>query len=202
MKRALVMLYPGFCNFEISALTEILAFQESEWSLTTVGADRQLYAGEDHLQVMAQQAFTQVNPLEVDLLILPGIDNYHIPLADPRNIAFLAQLNVAPAQRPIIASMSSSPILLAKAGLLDKTKFTGGIFEETYDRNPFIPKHNLVREPVVTDNGIITASFQFFREFAITAARACGIEVGDRAFEPARTDRPYTAAELTFHLPK
>lgn len=200
MKRSLVMLYPGFCNFKISALTEILAFQEGDWSLTTVGADRQLYEGEDHLQVMAQKDFTEVNPLDYDLLILPGIDNYHIPLEDPRNATFLAQLNVA-TKRPIIASMSSSPVLLAKAGLLDHTKFTGGLFEETYDLNPFIPKENLVRKPVVSDNGIITSSFQFFREFAIVAARACGIKVPDGAFGPARTDRPYTEEELTYHLP-
>ncbi len=38
MKHFLVMLYPGFCNFEISALTEILAFQ-NDWEMTTVGAE-------------------------------------------------------------------------------------------------------------------------------------------------------------------
>jgi len=83
---------------------------------------------------------------------------------------------------------------------LADTKFTGGIFEETYERNPFIPKQNLVRQPVVLDNGIISSSFQFFREFAITAARACGIKVGDSFLEPARKDRPYTAEELTYHF--
>ncbi|WP_143462007.1 DJ-1/PfpI family protein [Levilactobacillus enshiensis] len=198
MKQALVMLYPGFCNFEIAALTEILAF-EADWTVTTVGAERQAYRGEDGLAVLAQQDFTQADLLAADLLILPGIDDYHVPLSDPRNVAFLAQLNTA-GKRPVIAAMSSSPILLAQAGLLAATKFTGGIFEETYEKNPFIPKQNLVRQPVVTDNGIISSSFQFFREFAITAARACGIKVGDRFLEPARTDRPYTAEELTYHF--
>ena len=199
MKQALVMLYPGFCYFEVAALTEILAFKEDEWIVTTVGTDRQNYLGEDGLQVLAEKSFSQVDLLAVDLLILPGIDNYHVPLADSRNVAFLRQLNTA--SRPIIAAMSSSPVLLAKAGLLDQTQFTGGLFEETYAKNPFIPKQNLVRQPVVVDNGIITSSFQFFREFAITAARTCGIEVGDTAFGPARTDRPYTPAELTYHYP-
>ena len=37
MKQALVMLYPGFCYFEVAALTEILAFKEDEWTVTTVG---------------------------------------------------------------------------------------------------------------------------------------------------------------------
>lgn len=200
MKRFLVMLYPGFCNFEIAALTEILAF-EDEWTMTTVAAESKLYIGEDQLQVIAEKDFLQVNPLDYDLIILPGIDDYHLPLSDPRNAAFLKQLDVT-GPRPVIAAMSSSPILLAKAGLLAHTKFTAGIFEETYTKNPFIPKENLVRQPVVTDNGIVTASFQFFREFAIAAARACGLKVGDRFLEPARTDRPYTAAELTYHYPQ
>lgn len=198
MKQCLVMLYPGLCNFEIAALTEILAF-EDDWQVTTVGAEQRAYQGEDGLAILAQKDFSQVDLLAADLLILPGIDDYHEPLADPRNAAFLAQLQTT-AKRPIIAAMSSSPILLAKAGLLADTKFTGGIFEETYAKNPFIPKQNLVRQPVVVDNGIITSSFQFFREFAMAAARACGIQVGDRFLEPARTDRPYTAEELTYHF--
>ena len=198
MKQCLVMLYPGFCNFEIAALTEILAFQD-DWEMTTVGAECKAYTGEDSMAVLAQKDFSQVALLDYDLLILPGIDDYHVPLSDVRNVAFLAQLQTT-GKRPIIAAMSSSPILLAKAGLLADTKFTGGIFEETYEKNPFIPKQNLVRQPVVSDNGIISSSFQFFREFAITAARACGIKVGDRFLEPARTDRPYTAEELTYHF--
>lgn len=198
MKRFLVMLYPGFCNFEIAALTEILAFQD-DWEMTTVAAEAKAYTGEDSMTVLAQKDFSQVALLDYDLLILPGIDDYHVPLSDARNVAFLSQLKTA-SKRPIIAAMSSSPILLAKAGLLTDTKFTGGIFEETYEKNPFIPKQNLVRQPVVSDNGIISSSFQFFREFAITAARACGIKIGDSFLKPARTDRPYTAEELTYHF--
>jgi len=95
MKQALVMLYPDFCYFEVAALTEILAFKEEEWTVTTVGADRQNYLGEDGLQVLAEKSFSQVDLLAVDLLILPGIDNYHVPLADSRNVAFLRQLNTA-----------------------------------------------------------------------------------------------------------
>lgn len=198
MKHFLVMLYLGFCNFEITALTEILAFQD-DWEMTTVAAERKAYTGEDGMAVLAQKDFSQVAPLDYELLILPGIDDYHVPLSDERNVAFLARLKTT-GKRPIIASMSSSPILLAKAGLLADTKFTGGLFEETYEKNSFIPKQNLVRQPVVSDNGIISSSFQFFREFAITVARACDIKVGDRFLEPARTDRPYTAEELTYHF--
>ncbi|MCT4487900.1 DJ-1/PfpI family protein [Levilactobacillus parabrevis] len=198
MKRFLVMLYPSFCNFEIAALTEILAFQD-DWEMTTVAAESKVYTGEDSMAVLAQKDFSQVNLLDYELLILPGIDDYHVPLSDARNAVFLSQLKTA-GKRPIIAAMSSSPILLAKAGLLADTKFTGGIFEETYEKNPFIPKQNLIRQPVVSDNGIISSSFQFFREFAIIVARACGIKIGDSFLEPARTDRPYTAEELTYHF--
>ncbi|GEO66628.1 DJ-1/PfpI family protein [Levilactobacillus spicheri] len=196
MKKFLVMLYPGFCYFEVSALVEALAF-EKDWTMTTVGAERRLYESEEHLQVMAQTDFSQVDPLKASLIILPGIDNYHVPLDDERNVAFLRRLDTV--HRPVIAAMSSSPVLLAKAGLLTQTHFTGGIFEETYAKNPFIPKQNLQRQPVVIDNGIVTSSFQFFREFAIATLRTCGLKIGETAFAPARTDRSYTADELTYH---
>ncbi|WP_407887786.1 4-methyl-5(B-hydroxyethyl)-thiazole monophosphate biosynthesis protein [Levilactobacillus sp. N40-8-2] len=151
------------------------------------------------MEVLAQKNFSQVDLLDYDLLILPVIDDYRVPLRDARNAAFLAQLKTAD-KRPIIAAMSSSPILLAKAGLLEDTKFTGGIFEETYEKNPFIPKQNLVRQPVVSDNGVVSFSFQFFREFAIIAARVCGIKVGDNFLEPGHADHSYTAEELTYHF--
>ena len=58
MKQALVMLYPDFCYFEVAALTEILAFKEDEWIVTTVGTDRQNYLGEDGLQAVSYTHLT------------------------------------------------------------------------------------------------------------------------------------------------
>lgn len=197
MRRFLVMLYPGFCNYEIALLTETLAFTKDKWQLTTVAAEKKLYEGEDHMQVLAEKEFSAIDPLDYQLLILPGITDYHIPLADRRNIDFLKQLNTQ-SKRPLIASISSSPILLAKAGLLDQTKFMAGLYEEAYDENTFIPKQNLTRKVVVADKGIVTASGQFFREFAIEVLRQLGYTVPDDSFAPARKEPPYTDEELTY----
>lgn len=197
MRRFLVMLYPGFCNYEIALLTETLAFTKDKWQLTTVAAEKKLYEGEDHLKVLAERDFSEIDPIDYQLLILPGITDYHIPLADQRNIDFLNRLNTK-AKRPLIAAISSSPILLAKAGLLDHTNFMAGLYEEAYDENPFIPKQNLTRKVVVADNGIVTASGQFFHEFAIETLRQLGYSVPDDSFAPARKEPPYTAEELTY----
>jgi Putative intracellular protease/amidase len=197
MHRFLVMLYPGFCYYEIALLTETLAFTKDNWQMTTVAADSNLSESEDHFKIKPDKLLSQVDPLGYQLLILPGIDDYHIPLAIPQNIDFLKKL-YRQKKRPLIASISSSPILLAKAGLLDDTKFMTGLFEEAYEQNPFIPKQNLVRKPVVTDNGIVTASGQFFREFAIETLRQLKYTVPDDAFAPARKYPPYTDEELTY----
>ena len=197
MHRFLVMLYPGYCYYEIALLTETLAFTKDNWQMTTVAADSNLVESEDHFKIKPDKLFSQVNPFDYQLLILPGIDDYRIPLAVSQNIDFLKKLQ-HPKKRPLIAAISSSPILLAKAGLLNDTKFMSGLFEEAYDRNSFIPKQNLVRKPVVTDNGIVTASGQFFREFAIETLRQLKYNVPDNSFAPARKYPPYTNEELTY----
>lgn len=196
--RSLMLEYQGLCTYEVALLTEALSYiRDGDWALSTVAAERTLYTTEDHLRVQPDNTFDQIDPFDYDLIILPGIDDFRIPLADHRNIDFLRRLNVS-GKRPLIAAMSSSPVLLAKAGLLDHTRFMAGFFEEMYPDYPFIPKQNLLRQPVVRDNGIITASGQFFREFAIETLRACGFPVPDDAYAPARKTPPYTAEKLTY----
>lgn len=82
---------------------------------------------------------------------------------------------VAISSSPILLAKASSPVLLAKAGLLDHTKFMAGLYEEAYAESTFIPKQNLTRKVVVADNGIVTASGQFFHEFAIETLRQLGL---------------------------
>lgn len=58
-------------------------------------------------------------------------------------INFLAELK----NRNIInASISSSPILLAKAGILDEVKYTAGFFMQMTDIFEYINKNNFIHQ--------------------------------------------------------
>ncbi|MCF6161089.1 DJ-1/PfpI family protein [Furfurilactobacillus milii] len=197
MNKILVMIYDGFSMYEISALTSIFAWSPlSNWKIDVVAAKRKIYQTEDGFAVMPQRTFDEVDNIqEYKMLILPGIADYHVVLPDKRNIEFLKRFKIR--SRPIIAAISASPILLAKAGLLEDTHFTAGLFESAYVENSFIPKKNLLRKPVVSDNGIVTSSAYFVREFAIVAAHELGINVPDNFFEPLGMDT--TEESLVFH---
>ena len=61
----------------------------------------------------------------------------------------------------LIAAISSSPLLLAKAGLLSGKKYTAGIFQEMFELFDFLEKDNYIIRPVVEDGNIITALGMF-----------------------------------------
>jgi putative intracellular protease/amidase len=80
-----------------------------------------------------------------------GIINPLPALYDNKLINFLAELK----NRDIlIASISSSPILLAKAGILDEVKFTAGFFMQMADTFEYINKKNFIHQPVVKDKNM------------------------------------------------
>ena len=58
------------------------------------------------------------------------------------------------------------PILLAKAGLLNDTKFTGGIWQNFFDYFEFLPRENFQPKVLVQDKNIITAIGFGHQEFA------------------------------------
>ncbi|MYV06295.1 DJ-1/PfpI family protein [Furfurilactobacillus milii] len=195
MNKILVMIYDGFSMYEISPLTSILAWSQTDWQIDVVAAEHKPYQTEDGFEVIPQMTFEDVQNIQAyQMLVMPGIANYHTVLPNQRNIAFLSRFKTRP--RPVIAVISASPILLAKAGLLDDTKFVAGLFESAYEEERFILKRNLVRKPVVSDNGIVTSTAFFPREFGVTAAHAIGVNVPKNIFEQFGTDA--SAEDLTF----
>ena len=54
-------------------------------------------------------------------------------------------------QEILIAAISSAPILLAKAGLLKDTQFTGGIWQNFFDYFEFLPRENFKAQAVLQD---------------------------------------------------
>jgi protein deglycase len=194
--KAAVMIYPQFCIQEICCLTEIFKLHDKE--ITTFSASMKPVKTEDGFIINPHKTFSQFIRHDYDCIILPGIFDYRVALNNSENISFLSQFRND--NKIIIGSISSSPILLAKAGLLDDHTFCAGLFEEVIDAYTFIPKKNIVRTPIHQDRNLITAIGFAFREFAITIAAAMGIEGEENSFKGIIKD--YTEEELIFHAPE
>lgn len=195
MKKIAVMIYPYFSMQEISCLTDGLKVY-FEIDVDVFAASKEIMRSEDNFQVIANKTFSEFSQEEYGCLILPGIYNPFPALFDERNIEFLRRLK---GKNILISAISSGPILLAKAGLLEDVHFTSGIFDEVCRELEFIPYANVVHRPVVRDGSIITAMGFAFREFAEETIRALGIDNIQSGLFTGIT-REYTEEELTFRM--
>ncbi|ARQ04483.1 DJ-1/PfpI family protein [Macrococcoides caseolyticum] len=200
--KALVILYPGFSLYEINCLTSYLTIslnEEESWLIETSASSMKPVISEDYFSVNPTKSFDEVDINDYKLIILPGIIDYTKAIDDIVLIDFLSKLNTT--NRPLIASISSSPILLAKAGLLRNVQFTAGLFEETINDFTYLSSDQLTRTPVHFDkeNQIITAIGFAFREFAIETLRALNFDVQNTLFSGTLIKK-YSKEELTYRL--
>lgn len=195
MKKIAVMIYPYFSMQEISCLTDGLKVY-FDIDVDVFAASKEIIRSEDNFQIIADKTFAEFSLEEYDCLVLPGIWNPLPALFDERNIRFLQTLDHSDI---LICAISSAPMLLAKAGLLENVKFTSGMFDEICQELDFIPYENIVHRPLVKDKNVITAVGFAFREFAEEVIRTLGID-------PLETglfrdmERTWTEGELVFRM--
>ena len=196
MKKTAVLLYPLFSLQEIGTLTELLRFYDRE--TVTFSAGREPVKSEDGFTILPDRDLTEFCREEFDSLVLPGIWEPLPVLLDGRNIRFLEQLRGEEAL--VIAAISSAPLLLGKAGLLEGRRFTHGVFEEFLDAFPVMPRAGMVRTYLVEDGNLITAYSGAFREFAAAVGRRVGLDCPDAIFSDM-SGKTWTEEDFIFHLP-
>lgn len=196
MKKAAVMLYPMFSLQEISCLTELFKFYDKE--IVTFSADGRPVSSEDGFTILPDRAFSGFAREEFDCLILPGVWEPLPVLLDERNIRFLEQLQGD--GELVVAAISSAPLLLGKAGLLEGKRFTHGVYEEFLDAFPVAPREGVVRTYLVEDGNIITAYGGAFREFAAAVGKKVGLDCSDEIFSPM-AGQSYQEEDFIFHIP-
>lgn len=196
MKKAAVMVYPMFSMQEISCTTELFKFYDKE--IVTFSAGREPVKSEDGFTILPDLAFEEFCREDFDCLVLPGIWEPLPVMLDERNIRFLERFRGDDSL--VIGSISSSPLLLGKAGLLGGKRFTHGVYEEFLDAFPVMPREGAVRTYLVEDGNLITAHGGAFREFAAAVARKVGIDCGDAVFS-GMAGKGYTEEDFIFHFP-
>jgi len=194
MKKVLCIIYPNFSLYEVVCLTSTLALSFGI-EIDYVGSDRGIITSEDGLACQPTRTLDEVVIEDYSCVILPGMINIAPALHDEKLISFLRSLNQ---QEILIAAISSAPILLAKAGLLKDTKFTGGIWQNFFDYFEFLPRKNFKAQAVLQDKNIITAVGFAHQAFARKVLLSLGL-VGN-ADNYFKERNQYSEEELIFNL--
>ena len=171
MKKVLCIIYPNFSLYEINTLTSTLALS-FDITIDYVASDYSIVVSEDGLPCQPTKTLDQIRIEEYSCVILPGMVNIGPALQDEKLISFLRGLGE---QNILIAAISSAPLLLAKAGLLEDTKFTGGIWQNFFDYFEFLPRENFQPKVLVQDKQIITAIGFAHQEFARRVILSLGL---------------------------
>ena len=194
MKKVLCIIYPNFSLYEITTLTSTLALSFGV-TIDYVASEHSIVISEDGLPCQPTKTLDQIRIEEYSCVILPGMVNIGPALQDEKLISFLRGLVK---QEILIAAISSAPLLLAKAGLLKDTKFTGGIWQNFFDYFEFLPRENFQPKVLVQDKQIITAIGFAHQEFARKVILSLGLaENTDNYF---KEKNEYSEEDLLFTL--
>lgn len=188
-----VLIYPHFSLQEITCLTSCLTVWFGE-ELDIIASEKIPYVSEDGFRVIPAKTLDEVKPSDYSCIILPGIINPLPALYDDKLIQFLQESKHSDT---VYAAISSAPLLLSKAGILDSKDFTAGFFMQMVDVFPFINGRHFVHKPVVEDGNVITAIGMFFREFAERVLVRLGYDVGSDFMLPG--NQLYSESDLTFY---
>ena len=194
MKKVLCIIYPNFSLYEITALTSTLVLSFGV-TIDYVASDHSMVVSEDGLPCQPTKTLDQIRIEEYSCVILPGMVNIGPALQNEKLISFLRALGE---QDILIAAISSAPLLLAKAGLLKDTKFTGGIWQNFFDYFEFLPRENFQPKVVVQDKQIITAIGFAHQEFARKVILSLGLAENTDNYFKERND--YSEEDLIFTL--
>ena len=194
MKKVLCIIYPNFSLYEITALTSTLALF-FDVTIDYAASDHSMVVSEDGLLCQPTKTLDQIRIEEYSCVILPGMVNIGPALQNEKLISFLRALGE---QDILIAAISSAPLLLAKAGLLNDTKFTGGIWQNFFDYFEFLPRENFQPKVVVQDKQIITAIGFAHQEFARKVILSLGLAENTDNYFKERND--YSEEDLIFTL--
>ncbi|WP_297235896.1 DJ-1/PfpI family protein [uncultured Flavonifractor sp.] len=192
MRKFAVLLYPNFSLQEITCLTSTLAVWFGE-KIDYLAAENKEYVSEEGLRVIPTKTVAEVEITDYDCVILPGTIDPLPALFDDQLIDFLK----AGANSDVVfAAISSSPILLSKAGVLRGKKFTSGYFMQMADTFAFVEKENFIHKGIVEDRNVITGIGWFFKEFAEAVLRRFGHDIGN--FLRVKPE-DYSEEKLTFY---
>ncbi|WP_410769475.1 DJ-1/PfpI family protein [Fontibacillus sp. BL9] len=168
-----VILFPLFSEYELTVALSIL--KQGEHPIKTIGITSEPITGESDLTCISDTTIYDVDIKTLDSLLLPGCMEIST-LYDNRDLVeFIKRCSLINSDL-IIAAISSSPYLLAKAGLLENRKYTVGMHEEQRRATGVFKEEDYCNDLVVQDGNILTARGRGFIEFGKSFGELLNLE--------------------------
>ncbi|POZ57543.1 hypothetical protein LYSIN_02327 [Lysinibacillus sphaericus] len=179
MKKTAVLLYPQFSEYELSVALSIL--MQGKKPIVTVGLNHHhKIQGESGLTCLADRQLSDINIEEIDSLLLPGCIDIGTLVDEQELLYFIQTLD---SQGAVIASISSSPYLLAKAGVLKNKYYTVGLPLEGMKQLGVFDLSYYSDELIVQDGRIITARGRGFIQFGLAFGKALQLDFDEQWYK-------------------
>jgi len=176
MKVALLY-YDEFSEFEVVLIG--LIFRQHNF--ITIALEDREYRSEEGQRFLVDQVIQDVDPNEIDLLVIPGGD----PELLVNNFELKIFVESLVAKNMKVAGICGGACVLAGYGILNGKRCTG----LGSGRNPNIPEYQyfsdtvFLDDHVVVDGNIITAQGQAYVEFAFELARQMELRENQEEYE-------------------
>lgn len=182
-----VLLYEGFCMFEISVALSVL--HQGGHPVITCSVDGKPLRSEDGITLVPDQPIRQMEPDQFGSLLLPGAADIRSAVEDGRVLDFIRQFAGKP-----IGAISIAPVLLVKAGVMGHRRWMAGVtrkdlMEEGFtgaDLQHMVDWDDLLAHPIpagyITDENILTSIAYHFVPFGIKFGEMVGVSASIRDY--------------------
>ncbi|MFE9694934.1 DJ-1/PfpI family protein [Micromonospora sp. NPDC005806] len=159
-KKIIMFVYDSFAEFEIAVL--LTALRATPHTLTTVSVSPDPVTTTGGLRVVADRTVADVDPAEVDAMVIPGGDP--APLLGDAGLAEL--IRAVHRRGSLLAAICGGPALLGSAGVLDDARWTASLTREDAAHVGVAGRGTQVAQPLVVDRNLVTASGSNYLGFA------------------------------------
>lgn len=178
LKKTAVLLYPQFSEYELTVALSIL--MQGQKPVITASADTAPIVGESGLTCLPDTVIDELDLDDIDSLLLPGCMDIQ---AVKDHDVYVDLIKRAEERDYVIASISSSPLLLAKAGILSGRKYTAGLYRDFMQESRLFDLQNYSEEVVVQEGKIITARGRGFIDFGIALGKALKLNFDEKWYK-------------------
>ncbi len=165
MKQVGLLLFPGFSEFEVMVALSLVPSTTHE--VVTLALDENNVKSEAGLLCQPHHKLSDLEPTDLEVLIVPGGDMVHLKDAEPL-FAFVKELYK---QEKMLAAICSGPYVLAQAGVLEDRPYTVTLTQEQRTFLGCFDETHFLYGPVVEDGNIITAQGHAFIPFGLAVAK-------------------------------
>ncbi|MGE8205635.1 DJ-1/PfpI family protein [Heyndrickxia sp. NPDC080065] len=159
-KKALLFIFNGYCEFEISAAISML---RETHDLYTISLQKNLCKSEAGLTTVPDLIINEADPNDFDVLIIPGGDLQ--PIAEAKEL-FDWVKNFAE-QGKVTAAICSGAYVLAQAEVLKGIPYTVTLSKEQRNFLRCFDEETYIYQPLVRYKNILTAQGHAYVDFGI-----------------------------------